>query len=69
MDDYETQFLKFTYVGHKPKTEVWVVISKHTGKPLAEISWHAPWRQYTWTPEPSTPRSNGNNGAGVISRR
>lgn len=45
------KYLEFKLVGHKPRTEIWHVLSKRHGNRLGVIQWYAPWRQYCFYPE------------------
>lgn len=51
-----TQYLAFRMLPSdgKRKTDVWEVLSVSGQYRLALISWHGPWRQYTFRPEPGT---------------
>lgn len=48
MPELESQYLSFETEPPKPprKTTITYVVSKSSGGLLAEIRWHAPWRQY-----------------------
>lgn len=53
------RYLMFVVVEHKPKTEVYAVISKSDGSTLGRILWWAQWRQYVWEPTLKTVWSRG----------
>jgi len=41
------------------KTRMVAVLTVRSGVRLGTISWYAPWRQYTFRPEPDTIFNNG----------
>lgn len=45
-----TEYIEFKLVRKLPKTGVYAVISKSSGKPLGVIRWYVPWRQYVFVP-------------------
>ena len=47
--------LNFTLVGRSDSglTQIWEVMSVHTGVNLGRISWYSPWRRYAFYPGPS----------------
>lgn len=49
-----SQYLEFAEIVDTGKTKIFAVLSKSSGDRLATISWHGPWRQYTFKPEPKT---------------
>ena len=51
---HPSEYLDFIEVADTGKTKVWQVLSKRHGDVLALISWHGPWRQYTFRPHPNT---------------
>jgi hypothetical protein len=46
----DSKYLSFVEIKDTGKTKVWHVYSKSSGKVLARISWHGPWRQYCFMP-------------------
>ena len=53
------RYLKFIVIEHKPKTDVYAVISRSDGSTLGRISWWAQWRQYVFEPIMKTVWSRG----------
>jgi len=51
--DVESKCLEFRIAAVKPKTMIWLVISKKRGDILGQISWYGPWRQYAFFPASS----------------
>lgn len=49
---WESKWLYFRLIGHKPKTTVWEVVNKSNFK-LGEISWWSGWRQYVFDTMPT----------------
>lgn len=54
--DTSYKYLDFAFVDYSAsgKTELWAVISKHSGADLGWIKWYGRWRCYTFYPEPGT---------------
>lgn len=50
----ESEYLVFVEIWDTGKTKVWEVLSKSSRMVLAHISWHGPWRQYTFKPTEHT---------------
>lgn len=51
--------LSYQLAEQQPRTEVWHVISSHSGELLGVIRWHGPWRQYVICPADGTYWSAG----------
>lgn len=50
----ETKYLRFVRADPADrKTPIVTVLSKSGGYPLGRISWHSPWRQFCFYPEPA----------------
>ena len=54
--EMNSRWLTFRWIAKSPsgKTDAWRVISKSSDKILGTIYWYAPWRQYSFAPEPGT---------------
>jgi len=46
-----SEYVKFELVEQKPKTGVYVVLSKSQDELLGTIKWYGCWRQYIFVPE------------------
>lgn len=44
------EYIEFKLVQKLPKTAIYAVISKSSGKRLGTIRWYGPWRQYVFIP-------------------
>lgn len=48
------RWIQMILVGKKPKTDVYHVCNKGTGRILGTIYWYSPWRQYSFSPQSET---------------
>lgn len=48
------KYLAFHLIKDTGKTKVWDVASRHSYTKLGTIKWYAPWRRYSFYPEPDT---------------
>jgi hypothetical protein len=44
--------IEFELVENKPKTGIWLYLSRSHGGALGAVKWYSPWRQYCFFPEP-----------------
>jgi hypothetical protein len=58
-DELMSKYIRFELVAHKPKTDVYDVISRRHGDVLGQIKWYALWRQYCFFPADSTVWNRG----------
>lgn len=54
-----TEYLEFKHLFNKPKTSVYAVLSKSSGKEIGRIFWDTCWRQYCFFPVSETKWSRG----------
>lgn len=54
-----SQYMTFTLVARKPKTNVWEVLNRSSRDPLGVIAWYGPWRQYVLMPAPDVVFNKG----------
>ena len=46
----QSKYIEFDKIGDTGKTEIWNVLSKHSGFILGKIKWYSPWLQYCFFP-------------------